>query len=104
MAASLDHVRLLVAVMVVRGEGRGGLEAEEERDGAAGLVAGEALHLDAGNDRLPASFIGADGGAVLRRVADRGEDLRADAHRRRDRLDRLGDELVERRGLFDGEL
>src|SRR5262245_38363830 len=104
-AAAADYVRLLVAVVVVGGEARTGIEPEEDGGGVALVVDGQRLHAHAGKrERLPGAFVAADGTAVLRCSADGVEDAAAKLGRRRHRLDRLGDDRVEHLQLLSGQV
>ena len=95
-ATAADHERLFVAVMIVRGKARAGLQREEDGRGAALFVHGKRFQFDAGKwKHAPSPFVGAHGAAVLRYAANRVDDTAAQLGRRRDGLDRFGHDGVE---------
>src|SRR4051794_13527550 len=103
-ATAADHVRLLVAVVIVSREARAGIEGDEDRRRTAFFIDGERLDLHARKrTRHPAAFFRANGVAVLRDSADDVDDAAAQLPRRRDRLDRLGDDGVEQLDFFSAQ-
>src|SRR5258708_36314749 len=95
-AIPYDHERCLGAMMAMRRNGRSGREEHEQSDRTAILITGQLFELDAALWQLhPATFVGADGLAVLGDAGDRREQTGADERGRLDRLDRCGDQVVE---------